>query len=46
MLALALSGSGIIGFAMPFIPTAVELVDLFIVAEAVQKTINKKPIQT
>jgi hypothetical protein len=46
MLPLALSGSGIIGFAMSFIPTVVELVDLFIVAEAMQKTINKKPIQT
>ncbi len=45
MLALALSGSGIAGFAMPFIPTVVILVGLFIVAEAMQKTMNKKPLQ-
>jgi len=45
MLALALSGAGIVGFAMPFIPTLIVLVGLFIVAEAIQKTINKKPIQ-
>jgi hypothetical protein len=45
MLALALSGAGIVGFAMPFIPTVIVLVGLFIVAEAIQKTINKKPIQ-
>ena len=44
-LALALSGSGILGYAMPFIPTVVVLVGLFIVAEAFQKTINKKPVQ-
>jgi hypothetical protein len=45
MLALALSGAGIVGFAMPFIPTVVLLVGLFIVAEAIQKTTNKKQIQ-
>jgi hypothetical protein len=45
MLALALSGAGIVGFAMPFIPTVVILVGLFIVAEAIQKTTNKKPVQ-
>jgi hypothetical protein len=44
-LALALSGSGILGYAMPFIPTVIVLVGLFIVAEAMQKTINKKPVQ-
>jgi hypothetical protein len=43
-LALALSGSGILGYAMPFIPTVIVLVGLFIVAEAFQKTI-KKPVQ-
>ena len=44
-LAMALSGSGILGYAMPFIPTVVVLVSLFVVAEAFQKTINKKPVQ-
>ena len=44
LLALALSGSGIVGFAMPFVPTVIVLVGLFIVAEAMQKTINKKPV--
>jgi hypothetical protein len=44
MLALALSGSGILGFAMPFIPTLIVLVGLFIVAQALQKTTSKKPI--
>ena len=43
-LALALSGSGIVGYAMPFIPTVIVLVGLFIVAEALQKTINKNPV--
>lgn len=46
LLALSLSGAGIVGFAMPFIPTVIVLVGLFIVAEALQKTLNKKPIQT
>ena len=41
LLALALSGAGIVGFAMPFIPTVIVLVGLFIVAEAMQKTITK-----
>jgi hypothetical protein len=45
VLALALSGAGIAGFALPFIPTVIVLVGLFIVAEAMQKTTNKKPIQ-
>ena len=45
VLALALSGAGIVGFAMPFIPTVIVLVGLFIVAEAIQKSTNKKPIQ-
>jgi hypothetical protein len=45
VLALALSGAGIVGFAMPFIPTVIVLVGLFIVAEAMQKTIGKKSIQ-
>jgi hypothetical protein len=44
MFALALSGSGILGFAMPFIPTLIVLVGLFIVAQAMQKTTSKKPI--
>jgi hypothetical protein len=45
MLALALSGAGIVGFAMPFIPTVIVLVGLFIVAEAIQKTTHSKPPQ-
>ena len=45
LLALSLSGTGIVGFAMPFIPTVIVLVGLFIVAEAMQKTLNKKPLQ-
>ncbi len=42
LLVLALSGAGLFGFAMPFIPTAIVIVGLFIVAEAIQKTIAKK----
>jgi hypothetical protein len=45
MLALTLSGAGLVGFAMSLIPTVVVLVGLFIVAEAIQKTIGKKSIQ-
>jgi hypothetical protein len=45
LLALALAGSGMAGFEMPFIPTVIVLVGLFIVAEAIQKTIAKKPLQ-
>ena len=45
LLALALSGSGILGYALPFIPTIIVLVGLFIIAEAMHKTINKKPLQ-
>jgi hypothetical protein len=41
LLALALSGAGLLGFAMPFVPTVIVLVGMFIVAEAVQKTISK-----
>jgi uncharacterized protein YacL len=45
LLVLALSGSGLLGFAMPFIPTVIVLIGLFIVAEAMQKAITKKPTQ-
>lgn len=45
LLALALSGSGMLGYALPFIPTLIVLIGLFIVAEAMQKTLNKKAIQ-
>jgi hypothetical protein len=45
LLALALAGSGIAGFELPFIPTVIVLVGLFIVAEAIQKSIAKKPLQ-
>ena len=46
LLALALAGSGIAGFEMPFIPTVIVLVGLFIVAEAIQKTALTKKTQT
>ncbi len=42
LLALALSGAGLLGFAMPFVPTVIVLVGLFIVAQAVQKTTSKR----
>ena len=42
VLALALSGAGLLGFAMPFVPTVIVLVGLFIVAQAVQKTTSKR----
>ncbi len=45
IIAFALSGSGIIGYEMPFIPTVIVLVGLFIVAEAIQKTLYKKQVQ-
>jgi len=41
LLALALSGAGLLGFAMPFVPTVIVLVGLFIVAEALQKSTTK-----
>ncbi len=46
LLALALSGAGILGFAMPFVPTVIVLVGLFIVAEVIQKATIKKTFQT
>ncbi len=46
VLALALSGSGMLGYALPLIPTLIVLIGLFIVAEAVQKVNTKKPMQT
>jgi CHASE2 domain-containing sensor protein len=45
LIALALSGSGLLGYALPLVPTLIVLVGLFIVAEAMQKTANKKPLQ-
>jgi hypothetical protein len=45
LVAFALSGSGIAGFEMPFIPTVVLLVGMFIAAEAIQKTVNRKALQ-
>ena len=41
LLALALSGAGLLGFTMPFVPTVIVLVGLFIVAEALQKRMTK-----
>jgi hypothetical protein len=46
LILLALSGPGIAGFEMPFIPTLIALIGLFIVAEALQKMTNRKPIET
>lgn len=46
LILLALSGPGIAGFEMPFIPTVIALIGLFIVAEALQKMTNKKQVQT
>jgi hypothetical protein len=43
LIALALSAPGLAGVEMPFIPTLIALVGLFIVAEALQKITNKKP---
>ncbi|HLN90016.1 MAG TPA: hypothetical protein VK253_08120 [Candidatus Binatia bacterium] len=45
LLAFALAGTGIAGFEMPFIPTVIVLVGLFIVAEAIQKTFIKNQMQ-
>ncbi len=45
LLALALSLSGIVGYVLPFIPTLIVLVGLFIVAEAIQRTTHKKSSQ-
>ncbi len=45
LIMLALSGPGLAGVEMPFIPTLIALIGLFIVAEAVQKISNKKPLQ-
>lgn len=45
LIALALSAPGLAGVEMPFIPTLVALIGLFIVAEAVQKMTKKKPLQ-
>ncbi len=42
LLALALSGSGIGGYEMPFVPTLIILVGLFVVAEAMQRATTKK----
>jgi hypothetical protein len=43
LLALTLSGAGLLGFAMPFVPTVIVLVGLLIVAEAIQKSMTKAP---
>jgi uncharacterized membrane protein len=45
LIAIALSGPGFASIEMPFIPTLIALVGLFVVAEAVQKITNKKPLQ-
>jgi hypothetical protein len=41
LIALALSSSGIVGYELPFIPTLVILIGLFVVAEAVQSVYRK-----
>jgi hypothetical protein len=45
LIMLALSGPGLAGVEMPFIPTLIALIGLFIVAEAVQKLNAKKSLQ-
>ena len=45
LLVLALSGSGMLGYALPFIPTLIVLIGLFIIAEAMQKALNKRTLQ-
>ncbi len=44
LIALALSCSGIVGYELPFIPTLIVLVGLFVVAEAVQRITRKQPL--
>ncbi len=44
LIALALSGAGIVGYELPFIPTLIVLVGLFVVAEAVQRMTRKQPL--
>jgi uncharacterized membrane protein len=41
LIALALSGSGIVGYELPFIPTLIVLIGMFVVAEAVQNITRK-----
>jgi hypothetical protein len=44
LIALALGGAGLIGYALPLIPTVIVLVGLFVVAESLQKvTGHQKP---
>ena len=42
LIALALGGTGIIGYSLPLIPTVIVLVGLFIVAEGLQKVTTPK----
>ncbi len=44
ILVLALSGSGIVGYALPFFPTLILVIGLFVVAKAAER-FNKKPVQ-
>ncbi|MFB3888456.1 MAG: hypothetical protein ACE14S_03130 [Candidatus Bathyarchaeia archaeon] len=41
LLALALGGAGMVGYALPLIPTVIVLVGLFIVAEGLQKATSR-----
>ncbi len=45
LIALALGGTGIIGYSLPLIPTVIVLVGLFIVAEGLQKVTTTKKQQ-
>jgi hypothetical protein len=45
IMALALSGTGIAGYALPFFPTLILIIGLFIVARAAEKMLGKKQIQ-
>lgn len=42
LLALALGGAGVLGYALPLIPTVIVIVGLFIVAEGLQKVTTQK----
>jgi len=44
IIALALSGAGVVGYELPFIPTLIVLIGLFVVTEAIQRLTHKQPL--
>ncbi len=44
LIALALSASGIVGYELPFLPTLIVLIGMFVVAEAFQKITRKQSL--